>query len=317
MSSGAYNLFEILFPSPVAHNIFLAKSLALRTAYVYDMYRQCGDNYEVLRQLSQKIYAPHFLVVITDRDNFMRLTDFTNYNEALTNTTFYELEEIARTNDHDEKFMKFLRYVQMLDETDSKKSEGQKFVNLVYNLDKFKAYQNVSLQIFENESIIQEEEGLEEGAHKVHAESIAPNSQKVPIKNIRMDDFYDYVINGNEQAAIDFLKTYNLTDFLFFRGPSGRSATIDLLQENRRDFINSYVSLQDFTLLQLAARFNCFNLVKYILSEHKILNVQRELRTIDPRIILVNHFDNDDETLTLRLAGGNADMFSYLWENFS
>ena len=57
--------------------------------------------------------------------------------------------------------------------------------------------------------------------------------------------------------------------------------------------------------------------MKYILSEHKTLNVQRELRTIDPRIILVNHFDNDDETLTLRLAGGNADMFSYLWENFS
>jgi hypothetical protein len=143
--------------------------------YVNDLYRQLCDRYEVMRALSSPVYAPHLLVVLTERDNFMRITDFTHYNEALKNTTFYELEEIARSNDHDEKFMKFLRYVQMLDESDPKKAEGQKFVALVYNLDKFKAYQNVSLQIFDNESIIQEEEGLDEGAHRVHAESIAPN----------------------------------------------------------------------------------------------------------------------------------------------
>jgi hypothetical protein len=240
--------------------------------YVNDLYRQLCDRYEVMRALSSPVYAPHLLVVLTERDNFMRITDFTHYNEALKNTTFYELEEIARSNDHDEKFMKFLRYVQMLDESDPKKAEGQKFVALVYNLDKFKAYQNVSLQIFDNESIIQEEEGLDEGAHRVHAESIAPNQQKVPIKNIRIEDFYDHVINGNEQAAIDFLKSYSLTDFLFFRGPSGRTANIDILLENKRDFTNQYVSLQDFTLLQLAARFNNFELLKYILQEHKVLN---------------------------------------------
>jgi hypothetical protein len=51
-SAGLNNLFEVLFPSPVAHNIVLAKPLAQRTAYVYDLYRQCGDKYEVIRQLS-------------------------------------------------------------------------------------------------------------------------------------------------------------------------------------------------------------------------------------------------------------------------
>jgi len=31
----------------------------------------------------------------------------------------------------------------------------------------------------ENESIVQDEEGLEEGAHKVHAHSIAPHQQRL------------------------------------------------------------------------------------------------------------------------------------------
>lgn len=56
----------------------------------------------------------------------------------------------------------------MLDQSDPKQREGQKLVDIVYGLDKFQGYKNQSLQILDNESIIHEEEGLEEGAHKVH-----------------------------------------------------------------------------------------------------------------------------------------------------
>jgi coproporphyrinogen III oxidase-like Fe-S oxidoreductase len=127
--------------------------------------------------LATKYYAPHLLVLLTERDNFMRLTDFFIYNEALANTAFFEIEEIAKTDNYDESFLKFLRYVQMLDASDLKQKEGQKFVDLVYNLDKFQAYKNQSLHIFDNESIVLEEEGLEEGAHKVHAQSAVPQSR--------------------------------------------------------------------------------------------------------------------------------------------
>ncbi len=55
------------------------------------------------------------------------------------------------------------------------------------------------------------------------------------------------------------------------------------------------------------------------MSEHKILNQQRQFKTVDPRIILVNNYDLEDETLTLRIAISQNSMFifSYLWDNFS
>lgn len=67
----------------------------------------------------------------------------------------------------------------MLDQSDPKQREGQKLVDIVYGLDKFQGYKNQSLQILDNESIIHEEEGLEEGAHKVHPQSIAPHQQRL------------------------------------------------------------------------------------------------------------------------------------------
>jgi len=54
----------------------------------------------------------------------MRLTDFALYNEALANTSFSEIEEIAKTNNYDEGFLRFLRYIQMLDASDPKHQEG-------------------------------------------------------------------------------------------------------------------------------------------------------------------------------------------------
>jgi len=45
---------------------------------------------------------------------------------------------------------------------------------------------------------------------------------------------------------------------------------------------------------------------------------KRELKTVDPRIIMINHYDQEDETLTLRLAiqKNNLLIFSYLWDTF-
>lgn len=46
----------------------------------------------------------------------MKMTDFTLYNKALENVSHFELEVIAKSSkDHEEKFMTFLRYIQILD----------------------------------------------------------------------------------------------------------------------------------------------------------------------------------------------------------
>lgn len=88
------------------------------------------------------------------------MNDYHFYNKALENVSQFELEVIAKSSkDHEERFMTFLRYIQLLDQNDPKKTEGSKFIKLIFDLDQFKAFQNQSLQIFENESQILEEEG--------------------------------------------------------------------------------------------------------------------------------------------------------------
>jgi hypothetical protein len=46
----------------------------------------------------------------------MKMNDFTLYNEALNNVSSVELEVISNSSDeHQERFMKFMRYIDMLD----------------------------------------------------------------------------------------------------------------------------------------------------------------------------------------------------------
>jgi len=98
----------------------------------------------------------------------------------------------------------------------------------------------------------------------------------VQVKNVRIDDFLNHLQNENEQGAIDFLKTYNLSDLLFFRGSANIQASVYLLAENKKDFVNSYVFHSSLTLLQLAVLYNANNVVNYILSQHKIWNIQTQ-----------------------------------------
>lgn len=54
--------------------------------------------------------------------------------------------------------------------------------------------------------------------------------------------------------------------------------------------------------------------MRYILEEHKIVTATKLTRSVDPRIILLNTIDPQDETLTLRLAAMvDIDLFYYLF----
>jgi hypothetical protein len=74
------------------------------------------------------------------------------------------------TPEYEERYMRFLRYIDILEDTDQRKIEGKKLISRIYTLEKFRAYQNASLAVFDNESAIQEEENVvfeEGGTHQV------------------------------------------------------------------------------------------------------------------------------------------------------
>lgn len=112
-----------------------------RFSLVQNVYNNFSRTYEITKILSQKCYAPYLLLLLTERDAFMKSTDFTLYNEALSNVNQLDLEVIANASEeHQDRFMKFMRYVDMLDQSDIKKTEGKKFINMIFNLDRYKAY---------------------------------------------------------------------------------------------------------------------------------------------------------------------------------
>ncbi len=84
------------------------------------MFSKFDGSYEIQKVLTSKYYAPHFLLMLTERDTFMRMTDFALYNDALANSSISELDEVSKTNLFDEQFLRFLRYVTMLDQSDPK-----------------------------------------------------------------------------------------------------------------------------------------------------------------------------------------------------
>jgi hypothetical protein len=61
--------------------------------------------------------------------------------------------------------------------------------------------------------------------------------------------------------------------------------------------------------------FGFSKFVDYILEEHKIISASRQAVKVNPRILIHNCLDENDETLTMRLAirssgvGGNINMF--------
>lgn len=68
----------------------------------------------------------------------MKLDDFTMYNRCLDLSSQLELEELSRNAEYEERYMRFLRYVEILEEHDTRKIEGKKLIERIYDLDKFK-----------------------------------------------------------------------------------------------------------------------------------------------------------------------------------
>lgn len=58
----------------------------------------------------------------------------------------------------------------------------------------------------------------------------------------------------------------------------------------------------NLTLIQYAIYNRCRSFVFYLLDEYKVLSHARQLKNIDPRVVVVNIDDPADGTLTYRLA---------------
>ena len=149
----------ILNQSEAAKGLFAklpAQELYQMIERIYLVFDRSPDISEVL---SHEYYAPYLLVQLVDKQTFLKSKgDHTLFRQCLQNTTTFELEELSKMPEIEERFVKFLKYIEILSSSDPSKQEGQKLISLIFSIDKYKAYQNVSLQLFDQESMIYEEE---------------------------------------------------------------------------------------------------------------------------------------------------------------
>lgn len=112
--------------------------------------------------------------------------------------------------------MNFLRYITILDPSDPKRVEGQKLIDKIFEIEKFKAFKNQSLHILDYESMIQDEEGVAQPVQRVHA-AIVPN-KKHQARDFSLSTLHSLFDTKKEQEIIDYLKAHNQLDLMFIRG---------------------------------------------------------------------------------------------------
>ncbi|CDW87252.1 UNKNOWN [Stylonychia lemnae] len=312
--------------SPVGTNLFLDMTVSQRFAFVQKIYNNFGRSYDVQQCLSKRHYAPYLLLLLTERDTFMRTSNFSLYNQALGNTTKLELEIIANASDeHEERFMKFLRYIDMLEQTDQKKVEGKKFISMIFDIAKFQAYNGISLNILDHESRIQDEEqngaddvqGFDDEDHHdaragkaIHQSTLAKKNPK----DFDLQAFHKHLHSGKQDQIIDHIKQFKFTDLLYFRGSPNLSLKTYLMKLNDLKLVN--LKYDQLTLLQVAILNKSHKLVSFILNEYKVMNALREIKAIDQRYLTVSP-NGEDNTLTLRLLDqvNEQGLLWNLWSN--
>ena len=147
--------------------LFLAQPQASRLAFVKDLFTKYSSVPQVLSALTQSHYAPYLLVQLIDKNTYMKVADYTVYERCLEYSTHFELEELSKSAEVEETVVKFLKYIEILSSSDVRNVQGQKLISMIFSIDKYKAYQNVSLQLFDQQSLLvyedEEEGGISEG----------------------------------------------------------------------------------------------------------------------------------------------------------
>ena len=78
------------------------------------------------------------------------------------------------------------------------------------------------------------------------------------------------------------------------------------------------VDANELNLVQLAVYYECENLVRYILKEHKYsYPATRQLKSLDPRIILAPIFKDDNDELSLvklAIMSNSKAILHFVWD---
>ena len=136
-------------------------------------------------------YCATLLLALITRDTFKHLANYEVFEECVDKIPIKMLDELSKNQEYSEKFMEFMRYVKMQATVSPQYEHGDKLIKKMYDVTKFKAYQEQSLQILDHESIILDEEGPGVGVTK------DISAKKKAIKDIDVSILHQALIDGS------------------------------------------------------------------------------------------------------------------------
>jgi hypothetical protein len=201
------------------------------TSVIQTTLNMYGEIPDVINIFTQAPYAPYYLLQQIEKDTFRKTTDYTKFNTTLQNTSTYDLAQLSKHGENKTRFMEYLRFIDILKEDDPKKVEATKLITMIFSLEEFKAFNNQSLQVFDNDSKIEDEpEEIVDEYHKVNVH-VHSSQNRQEIRNLDTALLFQE-IQKDSKLAQDLIKQFKITDFMFFRGPEGETAEAFLRSED-------------------------------------------------------------------------------------
>ncbi len=181
------------------------------------------------------------LLTLISRDVFKHLIDFSVFDSCIENVPLKQLDEMSTIQANEEKFMEFMRFVHMQASASNYKEHGNKLIDKMWEVDKFKSYQNQSLHVLDHESIILDEDNAGIGIPQ------DINLKRKAIKDIDVTILYQALIDSNIVAAKNFLREHNLSDLFFIRGQAEESINFTVIDGSQ--FTEATLQKDKFNIL--------------------------------------------------------------------
>jgi len=95
---------------------------------------------DIYKALARRPYSNYLLTYVIESHNFRKMTNYDAYNACIDQINKDEIDFLSKIPGNEERFMNFMRYISMLKEDDPQKVNGQKLIDLIFQVERFKLY---------------------------------------------------------------------------------------------------------------------------------------------------------------------------------
>jgi len=227
---------------------------------------QGGLQEPIFDSLKHRPYASVFILHLLKRNVFMHLPS-EQYYDTITNVYLYDLEQIYKRKENEERLVSFLKYISILSADDWKKGAGER---LIERFNKFPQFRELMLKAQvdqdDDETCIQDEAPVNINEVSTITQTKTVGGHR--LKGIDVEGLKSAIVSHRNEEIIERLEGLKLSNLFNLRGLFNKES-----KEHRE--------LKDEDLMGCLVYFNCTKAVEYLLQNYKVANVLKVVKQVD------------------------------------